>query len=1563
MAERESTIKSFAKGLNLSAPEHLQPDGTYRYALNASFETHNGEIGYLINDLSNESCIPLNDNETIVGSCYIGNNESFVCVQVNNTISFDSIIYIFNHELCTKTVAAQPPSNYLNFSTLHPVQAEFRVRNGCERWVYFVDHYNTDKAINLDAPTNYYNNNPKLLEHTLYGNPYTISIVDVKNSGGKIPVGTLQITARYLDRYNNPTEFFGLTLPIPITLSENSFASIIGGKSGLADKSVEYKFENLDIAFSFLEIAVVETTEGISNAYIVDKVPIIGTSINYNYTGTDRATTKLSSLQEIVQQYSIYRIAKTITQRDSRLLKANLKAPEYNWLKFQRKAMDITTKYVVKEKRTQRLDYSANNPYYYFNDKSYMRDEVYAFGLRWVMKDGTKSPVFHIPGRASIPSTDTTTITRGNTATTSRNLVRDIVTADNWDKKLVNVSALSSAEYEHLTQYITGCTGGCPAYGGGVNTLYVLYTATNDTPTQFEVSLGAVNAALSFTFQETAPSNNSAGPTTFATTTHNVTINNAAPNEANSVFGVLTITYTSGTCTWTKRLELDIDGLERLITCNNADGYVQLYTTGTKRGIKVEISEFSFDTVVNSATCKIDRWRLYNTAIPDTTPDAGYYESGLMAYTQSDSEVYPTIEDCDGNSVFGATNQNTPVRHHKFPDAQISPYFTGWHSESYEYPEEMHNIPISIYPIGIKFNNVQPPAEYASQVDYYEIVRCDVEETVLDKGLLSTFRLENFGKGDCRFSLNPNYEGLTTAYTTPNNTVKDTEVISPKALFNKELLKPDYIKLERVHGFLRKDIANQPGGTGPTSGIYYRNVIDGNLTNSLLVAASFKGSVSPWGNRTVNNELLLKYDSYFTDDRYPYGTAASSQNQIGYFVNLTSSVPFTVIAKGTPSFTGPYNSANYIQYVSLKKVNFNQYYGLSNLKYIRCQNNVTSAATTSTVAFGGDTFLSRMEYLQTFNLNGELLNHVINTSYVCNVLTEKYYYSTRVSFITESRVNTELRTFENNQYFYPYVINYSNNFLDPFDTSLGYHLEQSGLFNKWQELFYTYNNDYSFSGGVNTFFSPDYTEPCSDCKEYYPNRVVWTNTSEPEDTFDNYRVFRLADFLDVQGHKGDITRIFPEGDYLTIDCERTRFIVATTRQSLQGTTETIYVGLGDYLANQMREVSNASIGFLGNQSQFCFENTEYGVFTVDQKAGKVFKTFNNQPEILSNKGLRSWFASNLPSEIETQYLELTGDKYPLMDKVIRPNGGVGVISVYDSRFERLFITKRDFKLTAEGIAKLNAVAPNEHIRINENGIYRYDELGTEFAIRQENYPEWFENHSWTISYSVKHDAFMSWHSFLPSHYIIGMNMFLSGINDDTVNGNGINPHKHNKQYNYQTYYGKLYPHIIEVVAATPVEPTILKNVRVLATSQEYDNTHGQFVTKPETFFNKLCVYNSRQSTGELSLHFINSDLSENIKNVTDKIPVVYRDNYYNFNQFADLSDNKSALFSTAWSDIKDDYFTDKVINESGLIKNKPWYNRMAFRDRYHIIRLTHDKASNVKLSTNFVINYNENIYG
>ena len=109
----------------------------------------------------------------------------------------------------------------------------------------------------------------------------------------------------------------------------------------------------------------------------------------------------------------------------------------------------------------------------------------------------------------------------------------------------------------------------------------------------------------------------------------------------------------------------------------------------------------------------------------------------------------PDLRDCSGNLIYPHTVDNNGivtmdnVRHHRFPDTTLEP-----HSTSYvENPVELGDGAEYIYPIGILFENIVPPAGFEDQVQGYRIVRADRTEenkTVFDKGLLEASYIEAY---------------------------------------------------------------------------------------------------------------------------------------------------------------------------------------------------------------------------------------------------------------------------------------------------------------------------------------------------------------------------------------------------------------------------------------------------------------------------------------------------------------------------------------------------------------------------------------------------------------------------------------------------------------------------------------------------------------------------------------------------------------------------------------------------------------------------------------------------
>lgn len=86
-------------------------------------------------------------------------------------------------------------------------------------------------------------------------------------------------------------------------------------------------------------------------------------------------------------------------QQDQRLLRGNLEERSIDYTAWQISANSIGVRYITKpiKYNTQNSVQSGN---YYVDNRSLMRDEIYALGISGVFKDGTETPVFHIPGRA-----------------------------------------------------------------------------------------------------------------------------------------------------------------------------------------------------------------------------------------------------------------------------------------------------------------------------------------------------------------------------------------------------------------------------------------------------------------------------------------------------------------------------------------------------------------------------------------------------------------------------------------------------------------------------------------------------------------------------------------------------------------------------------------------------------------------------------------------------------------------------------------------------------------------------------------------------------------------------------------------------------------------------------------------------------------------------------------------------------------------------------------------------------------------------------------------------------
>lgn len=227
--------------------------------------------------------------------------------------------------------------------------------------------------------------------------------------------------------------------------------------------------------------------------------------------------------------------------------------------------------------------------------------------------------------------------------------------------------------------------------------------------------------------------------------------------------------------------------------------------------------------------------------------------------------------------------------------------------------------------------------------------------------------------------------------------------------------------------------------------------------------------------------------------------------------------------------------------------------------------------------------------------------------------------------------------------------------------------------------------------------------------------------------------------------------------------------------------------------------------------------------------------------------------------------------------------------------------------------------------------------------------------SWTLSFDLDSKKWISWHSYLPNMYIYTADKFYSWA----YGNSGI--WRHNKIDNYQTFYGKLYPFIVDYISmSNPLITKIFDAIAVICNAEKYDAGTEEFIDIDDVFFNKIVAYNSRQCTGELDIKVKNKDLDEyyliNQVGNTDSNEIIAnkKEKTWYLNNLRDVRINyQEPIFKSDALSKQDNYFIDKVLNMDSMSFSKSWEELESLRDKYLAVRFIFDKFADIKLSLNF----------
>ena len=423
---------TFIKGLNKDSDPSFVKEGMWTHARNASNNTATGDLGTISNEESNVLCAKSmealsGDGKDIIGAIHLYSDKwiiySVQTSELENSIA--SEIGLFEEDVCRYRVIVN--DSCLNFSKLYLITGASRLIDDCSWEVYWADNFNPDRHLNIgdpklwiDEPFTYMNGQPGSATVNFYTNGTTQTLwpgvvwkenteealtpdpcetypdsnkldcdklrlarllktpcLDVKKglAPGVLPNGQYAVTLAYTIDKVRVTNFFTVGYPQPIFFDPD--------QKGSLEVSVDADHE----AFDEFELVLVRFT--MQNLDI--------RRVGYYSTKTTNVLIDLFTNQNpniaqdtILAKDYVFEKSEQITSVNNYLLRLGPTSKfDFN---YQPLANLIEAEWV-----------SVEYPERYYHDggknAGYLRDEIYAYFIRWIYDTGDKTPSYHIPGR------------------------------------------------------------------------------------------------------------------------------------------------------------------------------------------------------------------------------------------------------------------------------------------------------------------------------------------------------------------------------------------------------------------------------------------------------------------------------------------------------------------------------------------------------------------------------------------------------------------------------------------------------------------------------------------------------------------------------------------------------------------------------------------------------------------------------------------------------------------------------------------------------------------------------------------------------------------------------------------------------------------------------------------------------------------------------------------------------------------------------------------------------------------------------------------------------------
>ncbi len=320
----------------------------------------------------------------LIGQCEKG-DITFI-FSGNNT---NSAISVMINDIVTTRIDDNFLDYKLNFKTNKPISCR-ALKNHKGEWILaFKDGINPLRIINIDHP-----NISNINDINLFPN-YKIPVIDYDvKEGGALKSGAYFPFVRYSDKDGNVTDY------IPVGKAVYLGTYFKGINSG---RQINLYLTGIDTTFDFIEVAWLQINNDVTKAVFGSKHPT-SESLTVGYTSEGTVTI---SLEEITATSPVYIQADTIGVHQNRLLFGGVEEePEIEYQQWANDIKIIVKSTLIEELIPQSYTCQINEKQSLLTQTNYnsgkqmtfLHQEVYAFYISLVFKNGRRSRAFIIPG-------------------------------------------------------------------------------------------------------------------------------------------------------------------------------------------------------------------------------------------------------------------------------------------------------------------------------------------------------------------------------------------------------------------------------------------------------------------------------------------------------------------------------------------------------------------------------------------------------------------------------------------------------------------------------------------------------------------------------------------------------------------------------------------------------------------------------------------------------------------------------------------------------------------------------------------------------------------------------------------------------------------------------------------------------------------------------------------------------------------------------------------------------------------------------------------------------------